>query len=88
MKKLISQNKSTLFIIIGIVFLFSAVIGDDINYGSACIGFVFIIIGISKRKKESDFEDSEEGELLTDEEEKQVWEEYKSKVEDDEDSTS
>ena len=88
MKKLILQNKSTLFIIIGILFLFSAVIGDDINYGSACIGFVFIIIGISKRKKESDFEDSEEGELLTDEEEKQVWEEFKGKVEDDEDSTS
>ena len=88
MKKLILQNKSTLFIIIGIVFLFSAVIGDDINYGSACIGFVFIIIGISKRKKESDFEDSEEGELLTDEEEKQVWEEFQGKVEDDEDSTS
>ena len=88
MKKLISQNQSTLFIIIGIVWLFSAVIGDDINYGSACIGFVFIIIGISKRKKESDFEDSEEGELLTDEEEKQVWEEFKGKVEDDEDSTS
>ena len=88
MKKLILQNKSTLFIIIGIVFLFSAVIGDDINYGSACIGFAFITIGISKRKKESDFEDSEEGELLTDEEEKQVWEEYKGKVEDDEDGTS
>ena len=87
MKKLILQNKSTLFIIIGILFLFSAVIGD-INYGSACIGFVFITIGISKRKKESDFEDSEEGELLTDEEEKQVWEEYKSKAEEDEDSTS
>ena len=88
MKKLISQNKSTLFIIIGIVWLFSAVIRDDINYGYACIGFVFITIGISKRKKKSDFEDSEEGELLTDEEEKQVWEEYKGKVEDDEDSTS
>ena len=33
MKKLISQNQSTLFIIVGIVWLFSAVIGDDINYG-------------------------------------------------------
>ena len=63
MKKLISQNKSTLFIIIGIVFLFSAVIGDDINYGSACIGFVFIIIGISKRKKESASESESEEEL-------------------------
>ena len=86
MKKLISQNQSTLFIIIGIVWLFSAVIRDDINYGYACIGFVFITIGISKRKKEADFEDSEEGELLTDEEEKQVWEEFQGKVEDDEDS--
>ena len=58
MKKLISQNKSTLFIIIGIVWLFSAVIGDDINYAYACIGFVFTIIGISKRKKQSVIEDS------------------------------
>ena len=88
MKKFISQNESTLFIIIGIVWLFSAVIRNDINYGYACIGFVFIIIGISKRKKESDFEDSEEGELLTDEEEKQVWEDYKDKVEDDENGAS
>ena len=87
MKKLISQNESTLFIIIGIVWLFSAVIRDEINFGYACIGFVFITIGISKRKKESD-EDNEEGELLTDEEEKQVWEEYKGKVEDDANSTS
>jgi len=68
MKKLISQNESTLFIIIGIVWLFSAVIRDDINYGYACIGFVFITIAISKRKKTSNFENSEEGELLTDEE--------------------
>ena len=60
MKKLISQNKSTLFIIIGIVWLFSAVIGDDINYGSSCIGFVFIIIGISKKKKESASESESE----------------------------
>jgi len=60
MKKLISQNKSTLFIIIGIVWLFSAVIGDDINYGYACIGFVFITIGISKRKKESISENESE----------------------------
>ncbi len=65
MKKLISQNESTLFIIIGIVWLFSAVIRNEINYGYACIGFVFITIGISKRKKESDFEYNEEGELMT-----------------------
>ena len=87
MKKMISQNKSTLFIIIGIVWLFLAVIGDGVDYVYACVGFTFITIGISKRKKESD-EDSEEGELLTDEEEKQVWKEYKGKVEDDENSTS
>ena len=44
--------------------------------------FALITIGLSKRKKETDSEDIEEGELLTDPEEKQVWEEYKSKVED------
>ena len=60
MKELISQNQSTLFIIIGIAWLFSAVIGDDINYGYSCIGFVFIIIGISKRKKESISENESE----------------------------
>ena len=81
-------NQSTLFIIAGILFLISAIIGDNTNYAIATIGFALITIGISKRTKESDFEDSEEGELLTDEEEKQVWEEYKGKVEDDEDSTS
>ncbi len=88
MKKIISQNKSTLFIIIGIVWLFLALIGNDLNYSYTCIGFKFITIGISKRKKESDYKDSEKGELLTDEEDKQVWREYKSKIEDEEDSTS
>ena len=73
-------NQSTLFIIAGILFLISAVIGDNTNYAIATIGFALITIGISKRKKESDFEDNEE--------EKQVVEEYKSKVEDVEDSTS
>ena len=75
-------NQSTLFIIAGILFLISAVIGDNTNYAIATIGFALITIGISKRKKESDSEESEEGELLTDEEEKQVWEKYKGKVED------
>ena len=75
-------NQSTLFIIAGILFLISAVIGDDTNYAIATIGFALITIGLSKRKKESDSEDIEEGELLTDPEEKQVWEEYKGKVED------
>ena len=81
-------NQSTLFIIAGILFLISAVIGDDTNYAIATIGFALITIGLSKRNKESDSEDIEEGELLTDEEEKQVWEEYKGKVEDDEDGIS
>ena len=81
-------NQSTLFIIAGILFLISAVIGDYTNYAIATIGFALITIGISKRKKESDFEDSKEGELLIDEEEKQVGGKYKSKIEDDEDSTS
>ena len=68
MKKLISQNESTLFIIIGIVWLFSAVIGDDINYGYSCIGFVFIIIGISKRKKEFNTEENSDKDITIDNE--------------------
>ena len=82
------QSQFYLFIIGGILFLISAVIGDDINYAYAAIGFALITIGISKRKKESASEDIEEGELLTNEEEKQVWEEYKGKVADDEDDPS
>ena len=73
-------NQSILFIIAGILFLFSAVIGDSTNYVFATIGFALITIGISKRKKESDSkENSEEGELLTDEEEKKVWEEFQNR---------
>ena len=74
-------NQSTLFIITGILFLISAVIGDDTNYAIATIGFALITIGLSKRNKESDSEDIEDGELLTDEEEKQVWEEFQGKEE-------
>ena len=81
-------NQSTLFIIAGILFLILAVIGDNTNYAIAIIGFALITIGLSKKKKESDSENIEEGELLTDEEEKQVWEDYKDKVEDDENGTS
>ena len=81
-------NQSTLFIIAGILLLLLAVIGDDTNYAIAIIGFALITIGLSKRKKESDSEDIEECELLTDEEEKQVWEEFQGKVEEDVDSTS
>ena len=75
------SNQSTLFIIAGILFLISAVIGDDTNYAIATIGFALITIGLSKRNKESDSEDIEEGELLTDEEEKQVWEGFQGKEE-------
>ena len=74
-------NQSTLFIIAGILFLILAVIGDNTNYAIAIIGFALITIGLSKRKKESDSENIEEGELLIDEEEKQVWEEFQGKEE-------
>ena len=82
------QSQFYLFIIGGILFLISAVIGDEINYAFAVIGFALITIGLSKKKKESNFEDSEEGELLTDEEEKQVWEEFQGSVEKTEDDIS
>ena len=52
------------------------------------LGFAFIALGIAMRIKDSFTEDSEEGELLTDEEEKQVWEEFQGKVEDDQDYIS
>ena len=70
-----------------ISYLISAVKGAAINYAFVAVGFALITIGISKRKKQSDSEDSEESELLT-EEEKQVWEEFKGKADDDENSTS
>ena len=47
------------------------------------LGFAFITLGIAMKIKDSFTEDSEEGELLIDEEEKQVWEEFQGKVEDD-----
>jgi len=73
-------DQSTLLIISGILFLFSAVIDDNTNYVFATIGFALITIGITKKKKESASEEnSEEGELLTDEEEKKVWEEWTSR---------
>ena len=68
------------------------VIGMADGLGMVIGMMVGIIVGskiIEKRKKEESFsEEIEEGELLTDEEEKQVWEEYKGKVEDGEDGTS
>ena len=44
-------SDSTLFIISGIIFLFAAIIGDDINYAFATIGFALITIGITKIKE-------------------------------------
>ena len=82
------QNKSTLFIISGILFLIAALLADDVIYMYAGVGLGLITIGFSQKRKESSSEDIEEGELLTDEEEKQVWEKYKGNVEDDVDSTS
>ena len=70
-----------------ISYLISAVKGAAINYAFVAVGFALITIGLSKRKKQSDSEDSEKNELLI-EEEKQVWEEFKGKVEEDEDGTS
>ena len=84
-----SPSKSTLWILSGILFLISASLSDDLIYMYATIGFAFITIGLSRKNKESLVEkDSEEGELLTDEEEKQVWEEFQGKVEEDEDGIS
>jgi len=84
MKKL---NPSNLFYCAGILWLFAGIISEDMRWGYA-LGFAFIALGIAMRIKDSSIEDSEEGELLTDEEEKQVWEDYKDKVEDDENGAS
>ena len=78
---------SSCFLFSGILWLFAGIISEDMRWGYA-LGFAFIALGIAMRIKNSSIEDSEEGELLTDEEEKQVWEEYKNKVEDDENGTS
>ena len=48
---------------------------------SYALGFVFIALGIAKIIKDSFTEVSEEGELLTYDEEKQVWKEFQGKVE-------
>ena len=84
MKKL---NPSYLFYFAGILWIFAGIISEDMRWGYA-LGFAFIALGIAMLIKDSFTEDSEEGELLTDEEEKQVWEEFQGKVADDEDSTS
>ena len=61
-------NQSTLFIIAGILFLISAVIDDDTNYAFATIGFMFITIGISKRKKEFNTEENCDKDITIDNE--------------------
>ena len=80
-------NPSYLFYFAGILWIFAGIISEDMKWGYA-LGFAFIALGIAMKIKVTSTEDSEEGELLTDEEEKQVWEEFQGKVEDDEDSTS
>ena len=80
MKKL---NPSNLFYFAGILCLFAGIISEDMRWGYA-LGFAFIALGIAMRIKDSYTEDSEEGELLTNKEEKQVWEEFQGKVKEDE----
>ena len=79
MKKL---NPSYIFYFAGILWLFAGIISEDMKWGYA-LGFAFISLGIAMRIKDSLADDSEEGEILTDEEEKQVWEEFQGKVEED-----
>jgi hypothetical protein len=64
MKKL---NPSYLFFFAGILWIFAGIISEDMKWGYA-LGFAFIALGIAMRIKDSPTEDSEEGELLTDEE--------------------
>jgi len=71
-------DPSYLFYFAGILWIFAGIISEDMKWGYA-LGFAFIALGIAKRIKDSPTEDSEEGELLTDEEEKQVWEGFQSK---------
>ena len=80
MKKL---NPSNLLFFAGILWLFAGIISEDMRWGYA-LGFAFIALGIAMRIKDSSTEDSEGGELMTDEEEKQVWGEFQGKVEEDE----
>ena len=53
-------NKSTLWILSGILFLIAALLADDINYMYAGIGFAFFAIGFSQKKKESASENESE----------------------------
>ena len=65
MKKI---NPSYLFYFAGILWLFAGIISENMRWSYA-LGFAFIALGIAMRIKNSPTEDSEEGELLTDEEE-------------------
>ena len=83
MKKI---NISYLFYFSGILWLFVGIKSENIRW-SYVLGFVFIALGIAKIIIDSSTEDSEEGELLTDDEEKQVWKEFQGKVEEEENGT-
>ena len=65
--------------------------GKGIGIGSGLgmtLGIVIGAIIVNFKANESEQADEEDGELMTDEEEKQVWEEFQGKVEEDKDSTS
>ena len=79
MKKL---NPTYLLFVAGVLWIFAGIISEDMRWGYA-LGFAFIALGIAMKIKDSPTEDSEKGELLTDEEEKRVWEEFQGKVEED-----
>jgi len=69
---------SILFLLSGTLFIVISITSEDTNTWLP-LGCALITIGIVFRKKEMAGNDSEAGELLTDEEEKQVWEEFHSK---------
>ena len=64
--------------------------GKGIGIGSGLGMTLGIVIGamIVNFKANGSEQTEEDGELMTDEEEKQVWEEFQGKVEDEKDSTS
>ena len=69
---------SILFLLSGTLFIVISITSEDTNTWLP-LGCALITIGIVFRKKEMAGNDSEAGELLTDEEEKQVWEEFQIK---------
>ncbi len=84
--------KAILGVLCGIIFIISVVgsiyqlVNWDNEYWDLVMNFVFAILGLygfmNWRNK------NEDGELLTDEEEKKVWEEFQRKMEEDKGSTS